>query len=164
MPARLGTELTTHARLRVEGKTCVGNARYRRPWNPPDASLHIITGGWKSAKGVYTRKRPNRETTLVEDQHRGRDHRGPQAAFVAHRGLRHVGGAHDLVGEAVNLFFFVPGSVGIEFHVERGGEHFGGEFFGVFSGRILGLPKGVMFTEISIGGAVGGDGDSDRGR
>src|ERR1700678_1829747 len=94
---------------------------------------------------------------LVEDQYRGRDHGRPQASLIADRRLRNVGGADDLVGGAVDLFFFVPRPVRIEFDVERGGEHFGGEFFGVLSGGILGLAEGMVLAEISIRCAVGWD-------
>jgi len=34
---------------------------------------------------------------FVEDEHRSRDRRRPQAALVTYRALRHVAGAHNLV-------------------------------------------------------------------
>src|SRR5579863_1749470 len=97
---------------------------------------------------------------LVEDQDGGGDYGGPQAALIADGGLGDVGGADDFVGEAVDLLLFVPGTVGIELDVQSSGQHFGGEFFGVFSGRIFGLTEGMMFAEIAVGVAVGGDGDT----
>jgi len=42
---------------------------------------------------------------------------GPQAALVADGGLRDVHGAHDLVGNPVDFFFFVERQIRIEFHV-----------------------------------------------
>src|ERR1700691_483838 len=55
--------------------------------------------------------------SLVEDQNGGGDYCGPEAAFVAYGGLGDVGGADYFVGEAVDLFFFVPGTVGGELYV-----------------------------------------------
>src|SRR5580693_9044092 len=63
---------------------------------------------------------------LIEDQHRRGDYCGPEAALIAYCGLGDVGGADDFIGEAIDLFFLVPGAVGVELHVERGGQHFGG--------------------------------------
>ena len=95
----------------------------------------------------------NPGSSLVEDQHRGRDHRGPQAALVAHAALGDVGGADDFVGDAVNLFFLVPGSIRIEFHVERGGEHLRGQFFSIFAGNVVGFADYSKRPEMARGSA-----------
>src|SRR5579862_9056704 len=79
----------------------------------------------------------HRKLPLVEDQDGGGDHGGPEAALVADGGLGDVRGANDLVGEAVNLLLLVPGAIGIEFHVQGGREHFGGEFLGIVSGGVF---------------------------
>src|SRR5579864_8378973 len=84
---------------------------------------------------------------LVENQHGGGDHGGPETTLVAHGRLRHVGGTHDLVREAIDLLLLVPGAVGIELHVERSGQHFGREFFGVLAGSVFGLTEGMVLAE-----------------
>src|ERR1700687_4658177 len=94
----------------------------------------------------------------IEDEHGRRDHRRPQPAFIPDRRLRHVGGADDLVGDAIDFFFLVPRSVGIKLHVQSGGQHFGGEFFGVVSGGVFGLTERVVLAQISVGVAIGGGG------
>src|SRR4029079_11983786 len=92
----------------------------------------------------YERQRPIRIgdgpfLVLGEDQDGGGDDRGPQSALVADRGLGDVGGADDLVGDAINLFLLVPGTVRVELHVQGGGQHLSGQLFGVIAGRIFGL-------------------------
>src|ERR1700736_2460953 len=99
----------------------------------------------------------------IEDEHGRRDHRRPQPAFIPDRRLRHVGGADDLVGDAIDFFFLVPRSVGIKLHVQSGGQHFGGEFFGVVSGGVFCLTERVVLAQISVGVAIGGGGDANRG-
>ena len=80
----------------------------------------------------------------------------PLAVLVPDGGLGDVHGADDLVRDAVDFFLLVPTLVRIELHVERGGQHLGGEFFAVFTGLFVGLAEGVMLGEITIGSLVGG--------
>jgi hypothetical protein len=101
---------------------------------------------------------------FVEDQNGGRDDRCPQAAFVAHGGLGDICSADDLVGYPVNLFFLVPGTIGVEFDVERGGQHLGSEFFCVVTGGVFSLSERVVFAEIAVGVAVGGNGHANARR
>src|SRR6266496_6311363 len=54
----------------------------------------------------------------VEDGNGRRNHRRPKSAFVPNRRLRYVRGAHDFVRDAINLLLLVPGTVGVELHVQ----------------------------------------------
>src|SRR5215472_292337 len=102
--------------------------------------VRLCLNGWEKP----TRSRPTRRrvevdypatstgSRLFENQNRRCNHRGPQAALIAYAALGNVGGADDLVGDAVNLLFFIPGLVRVEFHVERGGKHLCSQFFRVF--------------------------------
>jgi len=104
-----------------------------------------------------------RKLVFVEDKDGSGDGGGPEAALVADRGLGDVAGAHDFVGDAIDLLLFVPALVGVEVDVERGGEHFSGEFFSVFAGLVLGFAEAVMLAEVTVGVLVSGDGDADAG-
>src|SRR5713101_6252677 len=65
-----------------------------------------------------------RKLVVFADKDGGAEDGRPEAALVADGGLRDVHGADDLVGNAVDLFFFVEAQVRIEFHVQRRREHF----------------------------------------
>ena len=75
--------------------------------------------------------------------------------------VRDVGGAHDFVGQAVDLLLLIPGTVGVGLHIQRGGEHLRRQFFGILSRRVFRLAIRMMLAEVSIGVAVGRNGDSD---
>ena len=47
---------------------------------------------------------------------------------------------------------------GSKLHVERRGQHLGGQFFGVFAGLLLGFAKTVMLAQVAVGVAVGRNG------
>src|ERR1019366_4419683 len=100
---------------------------------------------------------------LFEDQYRSRDHRRPASTLVAHGALRYVSGAHNLVRQAIDLFFLVPRLVGVELHIERGGNHLGGKLFGVVSGDVVSLAEGVMLAQIAISTAVSRNRHSNGG-
>ena len=74
-----------------------------------------------------------------------------------------VHGADDFVGDAVDLFFFVPGEIRIKFDVQRGGEHFCGEFFGVFAGYFFGFAEGMVLGEVAVHRFVAGKREADAG-
>src|SRR5260370_619405 len=75
---------------------------------------------------------------------------GPKAALVADSGLRDVHGADDFVGNTINLFFFVEAEIRVEFHVEGGGEHFGGQLFGIFPGDFFGLAERMAWWRFAV--------------
>src|SRR5262249_53377727 len=100
----------------------------------------------------------------LADEHGGGDDRRPQALLVAYGGLGDVLGADDLVREPVDLFFFVPALVGIEFEAPRGREPFGGELLGVVAGDVLALAEAVMLRQIAVQLFVAGDGHADGRR
>ncbi len=79
------------------------------------------------------------------------------------RRLRHIRRAHDLVRDAVDFFLLVPRPIRIEFHVQRGGEHFRRQFFSVFAGRVFGFAERVMFAQVAVGVAVRRNSHSDTG-
>src|SRR5690348_171655 len=49
------------------------------------------------------------ESVIVAEKNRGGEDGGPKAALVTDRRLRDVHGADDLIRDAVNFFFFIPG-------------------------------------------------------
>src|SRR5258707_7010719 len=58
------------------------------------------------------------ELIVFADENRGAEDGGPQAALVAHCRLRHVHRSHDLVGNAVDFFFFIERQIRVELHVQ----------------------------------------------
>jgi hypothetical protein len=106
---------------------------------------------------------PLRELVVFADQDGGAQDGGPEAALIADGGLRDVHGADDFVGDSVDLFFLVPGKIRIKFHVESGGEHFGGELFGVFAGDFFGFTEGVMLGQVAVHGLIAGQREADAG-
>src|SRR5579883_115224 len=72
--------------------------------------------------------------------------RCPAPMLVTNCGLRHIGGADNFVGDAIDFLLLVPALVGVEFEVECGGEHFCGQLLGVLAGLLLGLPKAVVLA------------------
>ena len=97
-------------------------------------------------------------------QNRRRDDGGPPAPFVAHGGLCDVHGADDLVGDAVDFLLLVPARVGIEVHVERGGQHFGREFLRVVPRDLLALAKAVVLGQVAVNVRVARNGHAHRRR
>src|SRR5260370_15985771 len=81
---------------------------------------------------------------VFADEDGGAENGGPEAALVADGGLRDVHGADDLVGNAVDFFFFVEAQVRIEFHVQRCREHFRGDLFSLFPGYFFVFTAGVV--------------------
>src|SRR5882757_6839939 len=104
-----------------------------------------------------------RASGLLEDEDCRGNHGRPSAAFVADRRLRDVGGTDNLVRDAVNLLLLVPARVRIELHVERGGQHLRRQLFCVLPGLFLGLAKAVVFAQVAISIAVGGDSNANAG-
>src|ERR1700722_3315841 len=98
---------------------------------------------------------------VVKDQNGGGDGGRPAAMLVADGRLRDVGGAHNLVGNAVNLFLLIPALVGIEVEIESSGEHLGGELFSVVAGLVFSFAEAVMLGEIAVGALVRRNGDAD---
>ena len=68
-----------------------------------------------------------------------------------------IGGSHNLVGDAVDFLFLVPGTIGIELHVQGGSQHLGCEFFSIISSGVLGFAEGVMFAQIAVSITIGRD-------
>src|SRR5450631_588087 len=99
----------------------------------------------------------------VEEEDGSGDGGGPATVFVTDGGLGDISGANDLVGDAVDLLLLVPALVGVEVDVESGGEHLGGEFFGIVASLIFGLAEAVVFGEVAVGVAIGRNGDADAG-
>src|SRR5579859_1666970 len=100
---------------------------------------------------------------VFADEDGGAENGGPEAALVADGGLRDVHGANDFVGDAVDLFFLIPGQIWIKFDVESSGEHLRGEFFRVLAGDFFGFTEGVMLGEIAVHGFVAGKGEANAG-
>jgi hypothetical protein len=62
--------------------------------------------------------RPRATTSVVfADENSGAEDGCPQSALIANRRLRDIHGADDFVGNAIDLFFLVPGQIRIKFHV-----------------------------------------------
>src|SRR5713226_7381331 len=74
----------------------------------------------------------------------------PQAALVSDRGLRDVQRADDFIRNAIDLFFFVPRQIWIEFHVQSSREHFRRELFRIFAGDFFALAEGMMLREVAV--------------
>src|SRR3984893_18413185 len=137
----------------------------RRRWRRGSKSKTARTGRRRYKDlGPFVSWRMGRFCFLVEDQDSGRNHRGPKAALVAYRGLGDIGGADDLVRDTIDLFLLVPGTVGVEFDVESGGQHLGSEFFGIVTGRGLGLSERVVLAEVAVCITIGGDSHTNAGR
>src|SRR5438128_10690971 len=85
------------------------------------------------------RARENARRTVLSDEHRRRDDRGPQTFLVADRALRDVLGANDLVREPVHFLLLVPALVRIEVETEGGRQHFRRELLRVIAGDVLAL-------------------------
>ena len=98
---------------------------------------------------------------VVEEQDRGGDGGGPGSALCADCGLRDVGSLNNLVGDAVYLLLLIPTLVGVKVDVEGGGEHLGGELFGVVAGLVFGLAEAVVLGEVAVGAFVSGYSDAD---
>src|SRR5713101_2499485 len=117
---------------------------------------------WNRRKGIMFHLLINclglKTLVVFADEDGGAEDGAPQAALIADGGLRDVHGADDFIGDAVDLFFLVPGKVGIEFHVEGGCEHLRGQLFGVLAGNFLGFAEGVMLRQIAVHGFVAGEG------
>ena len=67
----------------------------------------------------------------------------PMAVWVDFLGLE------DHVGDFQNLPLLVPGAVGIELDAQDGGEHLGGQVFGVIGRGLGGLPVSMVLGEIA---------------
>src|ERR1700676_4626361 len=118
---------------------------------------------WTFASRQNPRRRGISDLVVFADEDGGAEDGGPQAPLVADGGLRDVHGADDLVGDAVDLFFFVPGKIRIKFHVQGGREHFGGELFSVFAGDFFGFAEGLLRGEMAVNGFVRRKGQADAG-
>ena len=103
------------------------------------------------------------QLVVFADKDSGAEDGGPEAALVAHGGLRDVHGADNFVGDAVDLFFLVEAQIWIKFHIEGGGEHFRGELFGIFAGDFLGFAEGVMLGKIAVHQFIAGKREADAG-
>src|SRR5260370_33999145 len=84
------------------------------------------------------------ELVVFADENCRAKHRGPQAALVADRGLRHVHRAHDLVRNSVDFFFFIKRQVRVELDIQRRRQHFRRQLFRVFTRDFLGLAEGMV--------------------
>src|SRR5437588_10725874 len=124
--------------------------------------IHYFILG-KKHKKPQPGRRDYCELVIFADENGGAEDGGPEAALVADGGLRDVHGAHDLVGDAIDLFFLVEGQVRIKFHVQRRRKHFSGEFFCIFAGDFFGFTEGVMFGQITIHGFVAGQRQANAG-
>src|SRR5579884_3019738 len=98
-------------------------------------SLAVRARSELSSLGVKAVRRTS-SPPLIEDEDCGGDDRGPQAAFIPDRGLRHICGANNFVRDAIDFFLLVPGTVGIELHVQRRREHLGRQLFSVVAGSL----------------------------
>src|ERR1035437_4539108 len=86
----------------------------------PVTPLRTTQQGQPRPAGLASISSPRMQSLLFQNQHCGSDRGGPLSAPVAHRRLRNVAGANDLVGDAVDLLFLVPALVRVEFHVQGG--------------------------------------------
>src|SRR5437762_6043133 len=100
----------------------------------------------------------------LADEDGGGDDGGPQRFLIAHRGLRDVLSAHNLVREPVNFLVLVPALVRVELEAQRGGQHLGRQLFRVVAGRVFVLAEAVMLGEVAVQFIVARDGDADGGR
>ena len=76
--------------------------------------------------------------------------------------LRNVQGAHDLSGHLEHLLTFFPGDVGIELDTQGRRQHLRGQVFRVFSRLLVGFSVRMVFGQIPVRAAVGGDRQPDR--
>src|SRR6266536_1727564 len=99
----------------------------------------------------------------LEDQNGGGDGRRPGASFVANGALRNISCSNDLIREAIDFLLLVPALVRIKLYIQRGGEHLGGQFLGVFAGDAVGFAEAVVLAQIAVGLAVGGQRQAEAG-
>src|SRR5690606_34019689 len=102
------------------------------------------------------------ELPVVEDEDAGGDHRGPHV-FGSFGGLGDVAGGDDFSAQLPLLFALVPGLGGVELQAHGGGEHAGGQVFGVVAGLLVIDAVGVVFAEVAELGGIGGHGHADAG-
>src|SRR5882762_6093145 len=104
-----------------------------------------------------------KKSVVFADEDGGAENGGPKPALVADRGLSDVQSAHDFIGNSIDFFFLVPGKIRIEFDVQRGGQHFRGEFFRVFASDFFAFAEGMVLGEIAVHGFVAGKRQADAG-
>jgi hypothetical protein len=100
---------------------------------------------------------------VFADENRSPENGGPQSPFVADRRLRDVEGTNNLIRNAIDLFFFVPRQIRIEFHVQSGREHFRCELFRVFAGDFFAFAEGMMLGEVAVHRFITGQRQADAG-
>src|SRR5581483_10974521 len=112
----------------IKFAACLATQRYSSP-------LSTVRSNFWSTAAATT------DDGLVENEDGRGDHGCPQAALIAHRRLRDVRGAHDLIRDPVDFLLLIPRPVRIEFHIERGSEHFRRQFLGVITGSLFFLAE-----------------------
>src|SRR5947209_9706444 len=88
-----------------------------------NTNLDRFSAAWRRSRRHRRMMPRRRKDALLEKEDGGGDHRGPQSALVTHGRLGDVGGAYDLIGDAINFFFLVPTAIGIKFHVQSCSQH-----------------------------------------
>src|SRR5258708_16211046 len=128
-----------------------------------ECQIEVIGAGLSTLNGSGRGLRRAEFSVVFADEDGGAEDGGPEAALVADRGLRDVEGADDLVGDAIDLFFLVPGKIRVKFHVKGGREHFRGELLGIFAGDFLSLSERGMLGKIAVHRFIARKREADAG-